>query len=216
MVLQRSVPGVIRGESGHVTADSVTGVVLAAGRSSRLGVPKQLLPYRDTTLLGATVAVACCCPFDQLIVTLGGAAEQVLATVGLDGAETVVIDDFGAGCASSLRVALGRVTPQAAGIVLMLGDQPGVRPSTVTRLISEREANPVAVCRYSDGIGHPFWLGREMFGELSRLHGDKGVWKLVERAGETESLTEVPIDTAIPLDVDTWDDYERLLDTVAP
>jgi molybdenum cofactor cytidylyltransferase len=66
-----------------VTADRVTGVVLAAGRSTRLGTPKQLLPYAGTTLLGATLEVARHCPFDQLIVTLGGAADDVRAAVGL-------------------------------------------------------------------------------------------------------------------------------------
>ena len=60
----------------------VTGVVLAAGGSRRLGTPKQLLPLGDTTVLGATVAVARSCPFDQLIVTLGGASDAVRAGGG--------------------------------------------------------------------------------------------------------------------------------------
>jgi molybdenum cofactor cytidylyltransferase len=197
-----------------VTADRVTGVVLASGRSSRLGRPKQTLPYRDTTLLGATLQVARSCPFDQLIVTLGGAAEMVRNAVLLDGVETVVVEDFGLGCSSSLRVALKHVDRLADGIVLMLGDQPGVRPSSVERLMAECSADSIAVCRYADGIGHPFWLGRNVFGDLDRLHGDKGVWKLVERAAASGSLGEVAIDDVIPPDVDTWDDYRRLLESV--
>lgn len=194
-----------------MTADRVTGVVLAAGRSIRLGAPKQLLPYDGTTLLGATLEVARRCPFDQLIVTLGPAADEIRAADVLDGVQTVIAEDFGGGCSSSLRVALAGVDPSAAGIVLMLGDQPGVQPGVVARLIAGRGASPVAVCRYSDGIGHPFWLGRGVFGDLARLHGDKGVWKLVEKAATSGTLTEIPVDSAVPLDVDTWDDYERLL-----
>ena len=205
-----------------MTAARVTGVVLAAGRSSRLGTPKQLLPYGATTLLGATLQVARRCPFDQLIVTLGGASDEVRESVGFDGIEIVVAEDFGAGCSSSLRAALVRVDPLADGIVLMLGDQPRVRPSSVERLVAARGANPItarganhiAVCRYSNGIGHPFWLGRHVFGELGRLHGDKGVWKLVHQARASGTLAEVTIDDAIPLDVDTWDDYRRLLESV--
>jgi molybdenum cofactor cytidylyltransferase len=209
------MPGDVRGgERGPVTAARVTGVVLAAGRSSRLGRPKQLLPYGATTLLGATLEVARRCPFDQLIVTLGGASDEVKESVALDGVETVVAEDFGAGCSSSLRAALAHVDPTADGIVLMLGDQPGVRPSSVERLVELRSANHIAVCRYSNGIGHPFWLGRHAFGELDRLHGDKAVWKLVERARVAGTLAEVTIDDAIPLDVDTWDDYRRLLESV--
>lgn len=188
---------------------TVTGVVLAAGSSRRLGTPKQLLPYRDTTLLGATLAVARGAAFDQLIVTLGGAARAVRAAVGLDGADVVAVDDTTTGCAASLRAALDRVDPRAGGIVLMLGDQPGVQPATLRRMIDEGPGADIAVCRYDDGIGHPFWLGRNVFGELRELHGDKAVWKLVESG--RRRVRELPIDGPIPLDVDTWDDYERLV-----
>jgi molybdenum cofactor cytidylyltransferase len=160
--------------------ERVTGVVLAAGASRRLGTPKQLLPYRDSTVLGATLTVARSCPFDQLIVTLGGAADAVRATVPLDGLDVVVVEDHASGCSSSLRRALDTVDPAATGLVLLLGDQPGVTRDTVERLLAERDG-PVAVCRYANGVGHPFWLGRSVFGELRQLHGDKGVWKLIDR-----------------------------------
>lgn len=187
---------------------TVTGVVLAAGGSSRLGTPKQLLPYADTTVLGATVDVARSCGFDQLIVTLGGAAEAVRRAVPLEGLDVVTVDDFGSGCSSSLRAALTRVDPRASGIVLMLGDQPGVSRATVERLVAECSA-PIAVCRYDDGLGHPFWLSHNIFGELAQLHGDKGVWKLIE-SGQFE-VHELAVDGPVPPDVDTWDDYRRLL-----
>ncbi|OSC38106.1 nucleotidyltransferase family protein [Mycobacterium decipiens] len=190
----------------------VAGVVLAAGGSSRLGEPKQLLPYRGTTLLGATLAVARGAGFDQLIVTLGGAAQTVRDAVGLGGADVVVVEDFGTGCSASLRVALERVHPRAAGIVLMLGDQPGVDPATLRRMVAGAPAEGVMVCRYADGIGHPFWFSGDVFGDLSRLHGDKGVWKLV--AAGRHPVRELAVDAPVPLDVDTWDDYQRLLESV--
>ena len=192
----------------------VTGVVLAAGRSRRLGQPKQILPYRDSTVLGETLRMARRCGFDQLIVTLGGAAEEVRREVSLDGAETVVVDDPASGCAASLRVAVERVDPASAGIVLLLGDQPGVTEVTVRRLIEAGAGESMAVCRYDDGVGHPFWLARGVFGELTGLHGDKGVWKLID-SGRFDVL-EVPVDGPVPLDVDTWDDYERLIAAVPP
>ena len=192
----------------------VTGVVLAAGRSRRLGQPKQILPYRDSTVLGETLRMARRCGFDQLIVTLGGAAEEVRREVSLDGAEAVVVDDPASGCAASLRVAVERVDPASAGIVLLLGDQPGVTEVTVRRLIEAGAGESMAVCRYDDGVGHPFWLARGVFGELTGLHGDKGVWKLID-SGRFDVL-EVPVDGPVPLDVDTWDDYERLIAAVPP
>src|SRR6202048_4195709 len=123
-----------------MTGRSVTGVVLAAGGSSRLGTPKQLLPYGDTSLLGASVDAARACGFDQLIVTLGGAADAVRQAVPLEGIDVVTVDDFGSGCSSSLRTALTLVRAEATGIVLMLGDQTGVSPTTVERLFARSSA----------------------------------------------------------------------------
>jgi molybdenum cofactor cytidylyltransferase len=185
--------------------------VLAAGNSRRLGEPKQLLPYRDTTLLGATLGVARGAGFDQLIVALGGAARAVRDAVCLQGADVVMVEDSGTGCSTSLRAAIERVDRRAAGIVLMLGDQPCMDPATVRRLATEGPVTDIMVCRYDDGIGHPFWLSRSVFGELRQLHGDKGVWKLVE-SGRYE-VSELAVDGPIPLDVDTWDDYRRLMES---
>jgi molybdenum cofactor cytidylyltransferase len=192
-----------------MNAPPVTGVVLAAGGSRRLGTPKQLLPYRDTTLLGATLQMARDAGFDQLIVTLGGAAQAVRDAVPLEGVDVVAVEDFGTGCSASLRAALQRVDLRAAGIVLMLGDQPGVGSATLKRMIEQGPSTGIMVCRYDDGIGHPFWLGRGLFGELRQLHGDRGVWKLVESG--RHDVRELGVDGPVPLDVDTWDDYRRLV-----
>ncbi len=196
-----------------MTPHRVTGVVLAAGRSSRLGAPKQVLPLGNTTVLGASLSLARACSFDQIIVTLGGAAAAVQRAVDLGGVEVVIADDFGSGCSSSLRAALPKVDPRAAGIVLLLGDQPGVAAVTVERLITEGGGSPITVCRYTDGIGHPFWFHRSIFGELEKLHGDKGVWKLIESG--LVPVSELAVDGGVPLDVDTWDDYRRLLESAA-
>jgi molybdenum cofactor cytidylyltransferase len=197
-----------------MTGQQATGVVLAAGSSRRLGTPKQLLPYRDTTLLGATLEAVRACGFGQIIVTLGSALAAVRDAVPLDGIDVVVVDDAGGGCSASLRVALGRVHPDAAGIVLMLGDQPEVNTAVVRRLLTEGSGSRVTVCRYTDGVGHPFWLSRSMFGELAQLHGDKAIWKLIE-SGRVE-VRELVVDGTVPLDVDTWDDYRRLRESVLP
>jgi molybdenum cofactor cytidylyltransferase len=184
---------------------SVTGLVLGAGGSRRLGRPKQLLPYGDGTLLGHVVGVARACPFDQLVVAIGGAADEVRAAVDLDGVEVVVNDAYGEGCSSSIAAALDVI--DANVLVLMLGDQPGVRAETVGALLAGRAGAPLAVCRYEDGRGHPIAFSRDVFGDLASLHGDKGVWKLLDRG----PVVEVPIAGPIPLDVDTEEDYEAVL-----
>jgi molybdenum cofactor cytidylyltransferase len=187
----------------------VTGLVLAAGGSSRLGRPKQLLPYGETTLLGHVLDTARACPFDQRIVAVGGAADEVRAEVDLRGLAVVVNEAYGEGCSSSIAAALAAVDPRCDVLVLMLGDQPGVSAASVEALLAGRDAAPLAVCRYDDGRGHPIAFARSVFPALADLHGDKGVWRLLdERAGD---VREVPVPGRIPLDVDTQEDYEAVL-----
>jgi molybdenum cofactor cytidylyltransferase len=187
----------------------VSGLVLAAGGSSRLGRPKQLLPYRGATLLDWVLGTARACRFDQLLVAIGGAADDVPGAVDLSGAEVVVNERFGSGCSSSIAAALGSLDRRCDVLVLLLGDQPGVTPGAVRKLLARRGDAPLAVCRYDDGRGHPFAFGRSVFGELGRLHGDKAVWKLLER--RPGDVAEVPVPGPVPPDVDTWQDYEAVL-----
>jgi molybdenum cofactor cytidylyltransferase len=183
----------------------ISGLVLAAGGSRRLGRPKQLLPYGDTTLLGHVVETARECGFDQLVVAIGGAAGDVRDAVDLSGAEVVVNDDYGSGCSSSIAAALEVVRGDV--LVLMLGDQPGVRAETVRSLLAGRGDAALAVCRYDDGRGHPIAFARGAFGDLANLHGDKGVWRLLDRGAPAEIRVPGPI----PLDVDTEEDYAAVL-----
>jgi molybdenum cofactor cytidylyltransferase len=187
----------------------ITGLVLAAGGSRRLGQPKQLLPYGGATLLDHVLGVARGCDFDQLLCVIGGEADAVRAGVDLGGVQVVENQDFGDGCSSSIAAALGAVDPSCEVLVLMLGDQPGVTPETVARLIAGRGDAPIAACGYSDGRGHPLAFSRALFGELATMHGDKAVWKLLDR--HDAEAVDVPMDGRIPRDVDTWEDYEAAL-----
>ncbi len=190
-------------------SERVTGLVLAAGGSRRLGAPKQLLPFGPATLLDHVLNTARACRFEQLVCVLGGGADEVRARVDLSGAEVVENRDFGEGCSSSIAAALGVVDPATDVLVLLLGDQPGVTPEAVAALLAGRGSAPLAACEYAGGRGHPFAFSREMFGELESLHGDRGVWKLLARFGDAAAA--VPIAGPVPRDVDTWADYEALL-----
>jgi molybdenum cofactor cytidylyltransferase len=194
---------------GSPTDGFVAGLVLGAGGSSRLGRPKQLLPFAGTTLLGHVVSVARSCRFDQLVVAIGGAAEDVRRAVDLDGADVVVNHAYGSGCSSSIAASLAVVDPRCELLVLMLGDQPGVTASTVATLLAGRGDAPLAVCRYQDGRGHPIAFDRSCFAELADLHGDRGVWRMLDRG--SAAVAEVPVAGRIPADVDTDEDYRALL-----
>ncbi|MDI3211080.1 nucleotidyltransferase family protein [Arthrobacter sp. AL12] len=199
-------------------AHRTAGLILAAGASRRLGRPKQLLPYGHGVLLDAALAAARDCGFDQTVLALGGAAGEVQRTVDTTGCEIVLNPDFGAGCSSSIAAGIAALRPDTDAVVLLLGDQPGVRADTVRPLLelvfaggpdTGQGAPGIAVCRYDDGVGHPLAFTRRMLPELGALHGDKGVWKLLEqRAGD---VVELRVSGPVPPDVDTEEDYRRVL-----
>jgi molybdenum cofactor cytidylyltransferase len=193
-------------------ARRVTGLVLAAGGSRRLGQPKQLLPYGDATLLDHTLEMARACAFDQLLCVLGASGDAIRDAVDLQGVQVVENDDFGKGCSSSIAAALSAVDPAADVLVLLLGDQPGVIPATVATLLTGRGDAPLAACAYDGGRGHPLAFARSMFAELATLRGDKAVWKLLDK--RAQDVVDVPVDGPIPRDVDTWDDYQAVLSGV--
>ena len=188
----------------------VTGLVLAAGGSSRLGRPKQLLPFGSGTLLGHVLDVARACPFDQtLCVVGGGGGRSGLDAVGFEGVDVIENPVFGEGCSSSIAAALGAVSPECSVLVLMLGDQPGVTSSAVTALLAgrgRRGAGGLSLRRRTRASVRVRAVGVRGSGDASRR---QGVWKLLDRAGS--SVVEVPVPGCVPPDVDTWEDYERVL-----
>jgi molybdenum cofactor cytidylyltransferase len=190
----------------------VTGLVLAAEGSPGLGVPKQLLSYQGETLLGASLDTARNCGFDQLIVTLGAASEQVRERVDLDGARVVESPHADTG-SSSIVPALDVLDRRTDGLVVMLGDQPGVTSAAVWSLVAE-VATPVGVSRYDNGRGHPCFFMREMFGKLRSLRRDQDIWKLIDDG--PAPVTDVDAIGNVPLRVETWDDYQSLVAQYEP
>ncbi len=190
-----------------MSQDDLVGVVLGAGESSRFGSAKQLLPFGDTTLLGYVVQNANRSTLDRVVVVLGREASLVMDS--FDAGSAVVVDNlaYGEGCASSLLAGLDEAG-DCAGLVLILGDQPGVKTATIDRAIAEwRDTRPWAsAMEYRGRLGHPLVFSRESFDDLRALHGDKAVWKLIE--GFPERVLRVDIDSDIPPDIDTPEDYQ--------
>jgi molybdenum cofactor cytidylyltransferase len=185
----------------------VVGVVLGAGGSSRLGQPKQVLPFGGRTLLAHVVGDLEASDLDRVIVVLGAAGAEAGTSLPPGRAELVYNDAYGTGCASSLLAGL-----DAAGtcdaIVLLLGDMPGVDAEVIDHVLAAWRQAPswAAVTAYDDGIGHPFVFSADAFAILRRLHGDKAVWEIVDRE-PVERVARISVRRPRPVDVDTWDDY---------
>ncbi|MGZ4690224.1 MAG: nucleotidyltransferase family protein [Acidimicrobiia bacterium] len=191
----------------------VVGVVLGAGESSRLGRPKQTLPFGGRTLLAHVVGNAEQSALDRVVVVLGGAGAEAAGSLPAGRAEVAFNDAYGSGCASSLLAGLDAAGECDAGM-LLLGDMPGVTAEIVDVVIRAWRAAPTwaAVTDYSDGIGHPFVFSSGAFPSLRELHGDKAVWKIVEREPASR-VARIAVGQPLPHDVDTWADYERVCET---
>jgi len=189
----------------------VAGVILAAGTSSRLGSPKQLLDLGGKPVLAHTIAAVKQTTLDPIIVVLGHEAERIAARVDLDQRETIHNPAYLTGQSSSVRTVLDVLPPDVAAIVFILGDQPLVEPIVIERMASTfRQDQPVIVQpRYREGRGNPVLFSRALFGELAQLTGDTGARPLLERHREQVRLVNVS-EYARPDDIDTREDYERI------
>lgn len=189
----------------------VSGLVLGAGASQRFGPPKQLLPFRGTTMLGWVVDQAQhAVGLDEVVVVLGRAAGEIRERMDFGAARVVENPVFGEGCSSSYRAGIGALNSESAAIMIILGDLPGITPEIIDQLAGEwrqRDA-PIALCSYEGRKGHPMIFARSMFPQLVDLHGDKAAWKLVD--ANAALVQEVHFSFPYPDDINTPADFERM------
>jgi molybdenum cofactor cytidylyltransferase len=189
----------------------ISGLILGAGASQRLGPPKQLLPYRGTTMLGWVVDQAQRANgLDEVVVVLGRAADQLREQVDFGAARVVENPVYGEGCASSYRAGIGALSSNSDAIMIILGDMPGIMPEIINRVGEAwREGDaPIALCSYQGRKGHPMIFARSMFAQLVDLHGDKAAWKLVDANAAT--VQEVHFNFPFPDDINTPEDVHKL------
>lgn len=189
----------------------ISGLVLGAGASTRLGKPKQLLPYRGATLLEWVVTQALESEsLDEVVVVLGRAADEIRKQVRFGSATVVDNPVFGEGCASSYRAGISASNPSSDAIMILLGDQPGVDPGIIRQVADyfRSRDSQIVLTSYQGKKGHPMVFGRQLFSKLVDLHGDKAAWKLVD--ANADLVGTVEIDQPFPEDINTLEDFERL------
>jgi len=189
----------------------IAGVVLAAGRSSRLGRPKQLLPLAGLPLLAHVLRSASESSLDDVVVVLGHEAPAIRGAVGDWGQRVVVNPDYAAGQSTSIRAGLAALDPATEAVLFLLGDQPGVGPATIDAVVAEygRSRAPIVVPVYGAAVGNPVLFDRALFPELAALRGDRGARGIVRRRSDQAARVAVAGDP--PPDVDTEADYAAIV-----
>ena len=172
-------------------------VVLAAGASTRLGEPKQLVMLGGETLLERAVRVAHEAGCVPVVVVLGAAAELVAARCDLGSAVVVVNEAWEEGMASSIRVGIGGVGG-ADGVVLMTCDQPAVTAEHLLALMAVGQVTTASA--YAGRRGVPAYFPAASFPALMELTGDAGARELLRGAATVELVGgELDVDTATDL-----------------
>lgn len=191
-------------------AAKVHAVVLAAGRSSRMGGPNKLMAhFSGRPLIRRTVECALVSTISGATVVTGHQAARIREA--LDGLDTGIVHnpDFASGLASSLKTGIAAVPEDGSGALVMLGDMPAISSGDLDRLIAAfRKAGGRVVVRAThDGKrGNPVILPRALFGAVSQLEGDTGARHLVESG--LLPVVDVEIGEGASIDVDTRDALE--------
>jgi len=195
----------------------ISGLILAAGQSSRMGQPKQLLPFRGTILLDWVMAQAeAASALDEVIVVLGRAADEIQPRLRVTRAKVVVNPVFTEGCSASYKTGIATLDPRAEAVMVLLGDQPGVESAVIDQVAQNwrQRGGTIGLTSYRDRQGHPMVFARELFDQLLQLQGDKAAWKILD--AHPEWVRHINVDRFFPEDVDTMQDYETLLREATP
>lgn len=197
--------------------DHVTGLILAAGRSERLGRPKQLLPAGGRPLLEHVVAQAEASGLADVVVVVGPPqlVPEILQRVRFRRARPVAVPPGGRACSLSLSAGLGALDPRTAAVVVLPGDQPDIGPDVIDAAVAawRRAGLPALRTRYRGDAGHPVVIGRSLLPVLQRLTGEKALWAFLE--ANPGMVAELALDREPPLDVDDEAAYAELLRRLA-
>lgn len=191
---------------------NIAAIVLAAGRSSRMGEHKLLLPLGGRPLVTYTVDAACRSSADVVVVVVGHNAGKVTPTLVGMRCHIISNEAYADGMATSLRVGIAALPSEVSGALILLADQPLVTFAMVNRMLAAASLEPHAIhaAAYEGMRGNPVYFPRALFGELQAVSGDEGGRSVIARHGDIVRLVPMS-DVNAAIDVDTPGEYERLI-----
>lgn len=202
-------------KANHMSS-SICAIILAAGSSTRMGKPKQLLLLNGRPLLEHVILGVAACEFSEIIAVVGHEAEQIQKAIPIKDPRFswVVNPAYSSGQSSSLKSGMAHAGKHHDGIMVFLGDLPFILESTIqsiflsgTKMLFESGESFIIQPNYCGVMGHPVFFGniaRELF---MPLHGDKGAKAIMENIPcRKQFLVE---DEGILFDIDTSEAYEK-------
>jgi molybdenum cofactor cytidylyltransferase len=192
----------------------VGAIILAAGRSERMGEAKQLLRLGESTMLGQTLENLRGAGVDEIVLVLGFASEAILRELSaamVKNLKVVVNQTYGLGMAGSLQQGISALDPRTGAALVVLADQPFIRSGTFGQIVNQyrRSSTQIVIPTYQGVRGNPVLLDRSVFPEVMALTGDVGCRTIF--GSHSTGVVKVELDdVGILLDIDNREDYERL------
>jgi molybdenum cofactor cytidylyltransferase len=195
----------------------IAAVILAAGQSSRMGQHKLLLPVLGKPLVLHVVDHAITAGFEEVLVVVGYRADALRPLLTNRPVRVIENPDYAQGQSTSVRAGIGALSPQVEAAMILLADQPLVKPAILQRLVQawQATAKPIVAPFYNGQRGNPVLFARSLFAELLRVTGDQGGREILQR--HPQEIAPVPIAEAdAAQDLDTWQEYQALLKRLEP
>lgn len=179
-----------------------------------MGQAKQLLPLGPSNVLAQTLENVRSASMAEIVLVLGSSAQaicQQLPPPLLEGLKVIVNHDYMQGMASSLRFGLSALDKHSDAALIILGDQPFVRPQTLDQIVDAYRHSPaqIVIPTHQGTRGNPVLLHRSLFAEVAALQGDVGCRAIFSQ--HLDGIVNVEVeDMGVLLDIDDQQDYERL------
>ena len=188
-------------------------IILAAGNSSRLGQPKQLLQYKDATLLQHIISEASAIQDTIMVVVTGANPEEIENEIDSSKVKIAFNKDWESGMSSSIRTGLNellKIHPEIQKCIFAVCDQPFVSHSIFESLITEYHATGkgIVASSYAQTVGTPVLFDKKYFDELLNLEGQEGAKKVITRF--LDNTASIPFEKGY-IDIDTEEDYNKLI-----
>ena len=199
-----------------MTSSVTAAIVLAAGLSSRMGRPKLLLDWGGKPVIRRVVEQVKAGGVDDLVVVVAPRAAAIREALSGLPVRFVENPEPAAGQASSIACGVLALGPAISAVLIALGDQPALPSEVIPRLLQTfHETGKTVVAPVYRGVqGNPVFFAAAVLPELRSLTGDRGARSVVEKDPARVAL--VSFDLAMPADLDTFEDYERLRPPVNP